>query len=244
MIGWFVDGFGFVEVFRNQTKLYVKATAGMRLITREQEENIWSTLFKGLKFDPEIPFIIDGSNFGTIDGYSEGFYAVLASNFIANRIDGNLHPIEGAELLGALDMGGSSTQLIYMEKDPVLGEPVVKNDFWLHSWLNFGVDKMRSKVEDRVIEKFVVQRRTSIEQVEINVEGEVSIATSDLNDTTDESKDGEVVQIKNPCAFTGFDDVREYNGSKYKLIGTGEGINCVKYIKSVMWDEKDKSPRS
>ena len=243
LIGWFVDGFGFVEVFRNQTKLYVKATAGMRLITREQEENIWSTLFKGLKFDPEIPFIIDGSNFGTIDGYSEGFYAVLASNFIANRIDGNLHPIEGAELLGALDMGGSSTQLIYMEKDPVLGEPVVKNDFWLHSWLNFGVDKMRSKVEDRVIEKFVVERRTSIEQVEINVEGEVSIATSDLNDTTDESKDGEVVQIKNPCAFTGFDEVKEYNGSTYKLIGTGEGINCVKYIKSVMWDEKDKKKR-
>ena len=46
---------------------------------------IWSTLLKGLKSDPDIPFILERDNFGTIDGYSEGYFAVLASNFIANR---------------------------------------------------------------------------------------------------------------------------------------------------------------
>ena len=220
----------------------------MRLITREQEENIWSNLLKGLKFDPEIPLVIDGSNFGTIDGYSEGYYAVLASNFIANRIDGNLHPIEGTELLGALDMGGSSTQLIYMEKDPVPGEPVVKDDFWLHSWLNFGVEKMKEKVHDRIVEKFLTTKGVNITKAEMTIDGEISSKGSDLNVITisaenDNGDDAQVEQIKNPCAFTGYDDFHEYNGSSYKLIGTGEGINCVKYIKSVMWDEKDKKQR-
>ena len=92
----------------------------------------------GLENNPLIPFIIKKENFGTIDGYSEGYYAVLASNFIAGRIDGNLIPIDGTEMLGALDLGGSSTQLIYMEKDAQKGIPVKKEDFWLHSWLNYG----------------------------------------------------------------------------------------------------------
>ena len=61
-------------------------------------------------------------------------------------------------------------------------------------------------------EKQITSIREIISSLEINVEGEVSIATSDLNDTTDESKDGEVVQIKNPCAFTGFDEVVDYGG--------------------------------
>ena len=225
----------------------------MRLITREQEENIWSTLLKGLKFDPDIPLVIDGSNFGTIDGYSEGYYAVIASNFIANRIDGNLHPVEGAELLGALDMGGSSTQLIYMEKDPVPGEPVVKNDFWLHSWLSFGVDKMREKVHDRIIEKFLVSKKgrdTGIKEAEVSVNAEMRIKEAALNTTGvgGDSKHetvaaSELTVIRNPCAFMKRSDVHEYNGSIYNLLGTGEGINCVKYIKSVIWDEKDKKQR-
>ena len=226
----------------------MKATAGMRLITREQEENIWSTLLKGLKFDPEIPLVIEGSNFGTIDGYSEGFYAVLASNFIANRIDGNLHPVEGAELLGALDMGGSSAQLIYMEKDPVPGEPVVKNDFWLHSWLNFGVEKMKEKVHDRIVEKYLTIKGIDVKKSEVDIDGEIRPEGTnfDVIFESSESKNNnsaQLTEIKNPCAFTGYDEVHEYNGSSYRLLGAGEGINCVKYIKSVMWDEKDKEQR-
>lgn len=134
------------EEYRKDTKLYIKATAGMRLVRESEEKAIWKALVSGLRRNTSIPFIIKEENFGTIDGYSEGYYAVLASNFIAGRIDGNLIPIEGTEMLGALDMGGSSTQLIYMEKEAQKGVPVKKEDFWLHSWLNYGVETMRGRV--------------------------------------------------------------------------------------------------
>jgi Golgi nucleoside diphosphatase len=87
-----------------QTELYIKATAGMRLIGEKEEQTLWSTLIQGLSAHSEIPFIINPKNFGTIDGYSEGYYAVIASNYITGRIDGSLHPVLGQEMLGAMDM--------------------------------------------------------------------------------------------------------------------------------------------
>lgn len=72
------------------TKVYVKGTAGMRLISEEDQSRIWKALVDGLKNSPEIPFIIDENNFGTISGSQEAYYAVLSSNFIAGSIDENL----------------------------------------------------------------------------------------------------------------------------------------------------------
>lgn len=97
----------------SRTKVHIKATAGMRLIPQEEQDAIWSALIEGLAREEDIPFRIEPENFGTIDGYFEAYYAVLASNYIAGRIDGNLRRIKGKKMIGAMDMGGSSTQLIF-----------------------------------------------------------------------------------------------------------------------------------
>jgi hypothetical protein len=173
----------------NKTKLYIKATAGMRLILLAEEDLIWSHLIVGLRSNSNIPYIIDDENFGTIDGYSEGYYAVLASNFVAGRIDGSLRRIEGKDMLGALDMGGSSTQLIYMNKNVEYGHPVTKNDFWLHSWLNYGVEAMR----ERILNHFISKSDLQILEFEAELIGDVSKYEKTI--------------IENPCAFIGYKEV-------------------------------------
>jgi Golgi nucleoside diphosphatase len=72
------------------TKVFIKGTAGMRLLTEEEQETIWTSLANGLHKSKSIPFTINRKSFGTINGNLEAFYAVLSSNHIAGTIDGDL----------------------------------------------------------------------------------------------------------------------------------------------------------
>ena len=70
----------------NTTVVYIKGTAGMRLLSRSDQSKLWKMTYNSLYNHENIPFIINSNNFGTIDGYDEAYYAVLASNYIAGSI--------------------------------------------------------------------------------------------------------------------------------------------------------------
>jgi Golgi nucleoside diphosphatase len=76
--------------FQIKTSVFIKGTAGMRLLPEETQTLVWKSIVKGLNKRIDIPFLILRQNVGVIDGRSEAFFAVLASNFIAGSIDGNL----------------------------------------------------------------------------------------------------------------------------------------------------------
>lgn len=135
--------------YHKSTQVYIKGTAGMRLLPEEKQEKLWNTVVKHLNEDERNPFTIYRENLGTIDGDSEAYYAALSSNYIAKSIDGNLMRVPGVDMVGALDMGGSSTQVI-VNKDSKEGQKVKKEDFWSYSWINYGVEKVREKVEELV----------------------------------------------------------------------------------------------
>lgn len=78
------------EEYHSKSILYIKGTAGMRLLTDEDQLLIWDTLANDLHKNSDIPFHISRDNFGTISGHLEAFYAVLSSNYIVGSIDGNL----------------------------------------------------------------------------------------------------------------------------------------------------------
>lgn len=90
--------------YHAKTKVFIKATAGMRLIPEDEQKIIWDTLISGIMSDPKIPFRISPNDFGTIDGFGEAYYAVLASNYIAGRIDESLRRVQGKTMIGAMDM--------------------------------------------------------------------------------------------------------------------------------------------
>lgn len=193
------------------TQLFIKGTAGMRLLEDKKQEDIWNELINGLKDHPDIPFKILRSNLGTIDGHSEAYYAVLSSNYIAGSIDGNLKRIPNVEMVGALDMGGSSTQLIFHTYTKPT-ESVKSKDFWSHSWLNYGVEVMRDKVHDYLINHY--ENSTANNRVKLV----------------------DNILLKNPCTFSGHEFIRD----QYIIKGYGDGVQCVDIIKKLVWNNYDE----
>jgi len=190
----------------SKIQLYIKGTAGMRLISIEKQNNIWNELVNGLNNHHDIPFNVLLSNLATIDGHAEAYYAVLSSNYIAGSIDGNLKRVSNVDMVGALDMGGSSTQLIF-HTDTNPNEPVKDEDFWSHSWLNYGVEVIRDKIHDHLINKY---------------ENDIITNNGQISDN---------VILMNPCTFKGHEHIRD----QYIMRGTGDGIHCVETIKTLVW---------
>ena len=73
------------------TKIYIKGTAGMRVLENRDQLALWKVLSYGLNGMEKFPFTVKKETcFGTIDGYREAYYAVLSSNYLEGTIDGNL----------------------------------------------------------------------------------------------------------------------------------------------------------
>ena len=132
---------------RPAVKFYVRATGGMRMLSESDQFKIWDALFNSL-VNFNLPISIARENFGTITGDLEAYYAVVSANYLAGRIDNELKPISGAKIIGALDMGGSSTQMIYH-----YGSSTVEmNDFWSNSWQNYGLNSVLDKLLKHLLE--------------------------------------------------------------------------------------------
>ena len=144
--------------YHETTPVYVYATAGMRLLPDQLQEEIYDALALGLT-SPDargiVPFVVERENLGTIDGTDEGYFAALAVNYLSGVIGPDLItlPAEDASdglpdrndldrrqlswfgskkgaagnsnsnsnsnngshrtLLGALDLGGASAQIVF-----------------------------------------------------------------------------------------------------------------------------------
>jgi len=122
-----------------------------------------------------FPFRLYRKNIGTLSGRLEGFYAALSVNYLTGRIDTHLERErgggeEGGEegeeeevevtaeasisstkrgatqtLVGALDLGGSSTQIVFQHMEDS-GAALDQSDFWVQSYLAYGVDTIRYRL--------------------------------------------------------------------------------------------------
>lgn len=193
------------EEYQSRAPLYIKGTAGMRLLTEEEQKGIWDALYSGLNEHPDFKFKLKRSHLGTIDGHSEAYYAVMSSNYIAGTIDASLLPTPESPMINALDMGGASTQMVLYtgQFDPDV--PLRQSDFWSHSWLNFGVDRMRERTHEFLVDS---QRDQPVDE-----------------------ETGLTYAIDNPCSFVGH--IVEIDGRG--LLGSGNGAKCVALIKEIMW---------
>ena len=229
----------------NATSVYIKGTAGMRLLDADLQIRIWDHLVH-LNAAPGNPFLIKRENMGTIEGNMEAYYAVLASNYIAKSIDARLRRLSGSDMVGALDMGGGSTQLIFYSRqastssdtsDTVenehmdresfvadLSTPVNEDEFWSHSWLGFGAETIRARIEQRLIVRASAARQPQVR--------------SDQGDI--------VMDIHNPCTQVGYTSLvsladgshssEQINGAtQYLLIGTGQPEQCTSLLFDLLW---------
>ncbi|XP_018584302.2 ectonucleoside triphosphate diphosphohydrolase 8 isoform X1 [Scleropages formosus] len=143
---------------RGATPVYLGATAGMRLLALQNATRSSQVLEEVAKTIQRYPFDFRGARI--LSGTEEGAYGWITINyllegFIKFSFQGKwLHPA-GAEILGALDMGGASTQIAFRPREPAQEpESAVRfrlygfdYDVYTHSYLCYGKEQAMKRLQ-------------------------------------------------------------------------------------------------
>jgi hypothetical protein len=220
--------------FHKTTRVQYQATAGMRLLEESEQEAVYDALYQGLLEAPTFVFSsLQRSDVATLSGDLEGFYGAVAANYLQGIIDVTMRvktneedddelmqdDYDDSSPVGALDMGGSSTQIVYHTKeDPsttcidtdqglhCTEDQLAEEDFFSTSYLSYGVDQFR----ERLWTTLVSERK---EEEEGYPDGACASKV-----------------ISNPCANKGFRV--EWQG--FTLLGTGNTQECIKQVQRLI----------
>eukprot|EP00066_Takifugu_rubripes_P010743 XP_003978811.1 PREDICTED: ectonucleoside triphosphate diphosphohydrolase 1-like [Takifugu rubripes] len=126
-----------------ETSLYLGATAGMRLLSIENSSAAEEVLRAVEETLQKFPFSYQGSR--TLSGQEEGAFGWVTVNYLDERLK------QGLETMGALDLGGASTQISFVSDRFVGSESpnnsmmfrLYGNDYnlYTHSFLCYGKDQ-------------------------------------------------------------------------------------------------------
>ncbi|XP_028286977.1 ectonucleoside triphosphate diphosphohydrolase 1 isoform X3 [Parambassis ranga] len=128
----------------HQTPLYLGATAGMRLLNMENSkasEKVFQAVGAALQ---KFPFSYQGARI--LSGQEEGAFGWVTVNYLDDRLK------QGLETIGALDLGGASTQISFVSDNYDGSESpsnsvtfrLYGNDYnlYTHSFLCYGKDQV------------------------------------------------------------------------------------------------------
>ncbi|NXQ53943.1 ENTP8 diphosphohydrolase, partial [Anthoscopus minutus] len=143
--------------------VYLGATAGMRLLRKQNSSATEQVLAEVAKTMQEYPVAFKGAQILT--GEEEGAYGWITINYLLDSFTKYspkartwLHP-EAANIFGALDLGGASTQITFMPKGSVLSQNEVSEftlygysyNIYTHSYLCYGQNEMLKRLAKELI---------------------------------------------------------------------------------------------
>ncbi|CAH1248253.1 ENTPD3 [Branchiostoma lanceolatum] len=132
----------------SSTPVYLKATAGMRLLKPADADAIFdqiNELFQNPTFNP---FKFERGWAKVISGEEEGVYGWITVNFLKGVFDSKTD----MKTFGALDMGGGSTQITFLPTGQFYANlfPLYiagkRYDLYTNSFLKFGLDQFRLQI--------------------------------------------------------------------------------------------------
>jgi ectonucleoside triphosphate diphosphohydrolase 4 len=213
---------------RDTTSFFLFATAGMRLLSSEQQEAVMNSLRTGL---PKMTKIrIDPKNIQVIDGKWEGIYNWVAVNYILGRFepreDLNTALPKRKPTVGMIDMGGASTQIAFeiplsdFQSENVQSVNLgatddsehLKYQLFVTTFLGFGVNEGAKKYENFLSNL-------------------VESSTENISYVRDGCLPVNLMKI-----------VTKDDGSQFVRKGTGEWDSCVRNIAKILTDEPPKCP--
>lgn len=131
----------------HETRIRAFATAGMRLLTAAEQWPLWDAAAASLA---ESGFLFDGDA-ATISGNYEALWFWMATRFILEQAGGT------PPLLGALDLGGASTQISFLPASGVITQDaymVTHNastaTVYSHSYMRLGQDQAVLRVAQQL----------------------------------------------------------------------------------------------
>jgi apyrase len=134
------------------TPIYLKATAGMRALPESQRNNV---ILRVRKIFKTTPFLFQDDWASIITGQEEGAFAWVAANYLLQRINSTRQSSQ--YYVGALDLGGMSTQIAFFPSMPPIDS---KFDFSLgshfyplysHSYAGYGNDAARIMTNQAIL---------------------------------------------------------------------------------------------
>ena len=265
------------ERYHATTAVKYQATAGMRLLTVSEQDAVYDALYAGLHAADSFLFVsMQRSDIATLPGDLEGFYGAVAANYLKGTIDTDLQmllPTNTAAAaaaasppssdsqhhhgpIGALDMGGSSTQIVFLpgtkhtvsgkgslDSCPVPSESIAESDSdsdadvatchtatlgELPSRLN-GQDFFATSYLSYGVDQFRERLWTTWVQ-----------QRKELHESQECADSCDSMQIENPCTFKGYEI--EWQG--YTLIGTGDAQACVQQVQHLIPHAADSDQTS
>ena len=231
------------------TPVHYGATAGMRLLDTDAQQKVYRAAYEGLVAHPDFRFtLLRPHHIATLSGELEGYYGAVAANYLHGTCSASLEPLvlqrpveEQHEerdqhavlgIVGALDMGGSSTQIVFHtgREDPPVCVSVERSadgdddqeqtcawtdrevsldsrEFFSTSYLAYGVDQFRERLWNLLVWDHTQQL---------------------LQQEEDDSCDAGY--IENPCTNPGY--TVEWEG--YTLLGTGDAAACQRQVQRLI----------
>ena len=92
--------------------LYLRATAGMRILRRKDKDRYDKVMEEVLAYLSSTPFHFRGAR--VIEGQEEALYAWVAANYL----NGSLGEASEKRTIGILELGGASAQIAFVPQDP------------------------------------------------------------------------------------------------------------------------------
>ncbi|NWV79954.1 ENTP8 diphosphohydrolase, partial [Dasyornis broadbenti] len=142
---------------------YLGATAGMRLLREQNSSAAEHVLAEVAKTMQEYPVAFKGARILT--GEEEGAYGWITINYLLDsftkyspKAHSWLRP-EAANIFGALDLGGASTQITFMPEGSVLSQSEASEftlygysyNIYTHSYLCYGQNEMLKRLAKELI---------------------------------------------------------------------------------------------
>ncbi|XP_059140159.1 ectonucleoside triphosphate diphosphohydrolase 1-like [Physella acuta] len=127
----------------SQTPIYLMATAGLRFLPANDAKRLMEGTKSLLQDKDFSPFVYTPAGVEILSGEEEGVYAWIAANYLLGFFDQKRSELDST---GVLEMGGGSTQITFVPRDPLYaGEFKVtvagrEYGLYVHSYLNFGFD--------------------------------------------------------------------------------------------------------
>ncbi|XP_038623914.1 ectonucleoside triphosphate diphosphohydrolase 8-like [Tachyglossus aculeatus] len=199
---------------QRQTPVFLGATAGMRLLSMQDKKAADQILDEVAKTIQGYP--VDFREAQIISGKDEGGYGWLTTNYLLKSFT------KGTPALGALDLGGASTQISFI---PLSGNtnPNTTSSYQLyghnytiytHSYLCYGQDQARKQVIQRLVEE--------------NLQGEVQHPCYPKNFKKPVNLSEELVS---PCTNQTW--VSQLGPAKRDLKGTGNFDKCRNVVERI-----------
>ena len=151
------------ESWRN-TPIWLKATAGLRLLPTKQSEDILRSVRKFLSSGSNSPFLFNHGWAKIISGVEEGGFGWIAYNYLKKLIGPKRNHAGSVEPYAVIEMGGASAQVTH-KAPKVVDENALPADYrfsftiggerhtlYSHSYLGFGGEQAREALNKRLKE--------------------------------------------------------------------------------------------